>query len=54
MGGVASAFGCGKTKPKVDVDASFYDLSAVDWEGKNIEFKQFEGQVCLVVNVASK
>jgi len=33
---------------------SFYALSAVDIDGKPFEFKQLNGKVTLVINVASK
>lgn len=53
MGGVGSAMGMGKTKPKVPFQ-SFYEYSAQDSSGKVVNFSDLKGKVVLVVNVASK
>ncbi len=37
-----------------DQDGSFYDLKTETLEGETISLEEFEGRVCLVVNVASK
>lgn len=32
---------------------TFYDMKAVDIDGKEMDFEQFEGKAILIVNVAS-
>ena len=33
---------------------NFYSLSAKDIDGKNIDFKDYAGSVCYIINVASE
>ena len=35
-------------------DGSFHDLVSTDIQGSPVNFKQFEGKVCVVTNVASE
>ncbi|KAJ1652575.1 Glutathione peroxidase 2 [Dispira simplex] len=42
------------TQRRVPNNMSFYDLSCKTLEGEEFSFKQLEGQVVLIVNVASK
>jgi hypothetical protein len=53
MGGVKSALGFGGLPPEV-AHGNFFELSASDPTGKTVDFNVFRGNVCLVVNVASK
>ena len=35
-------------------DGTFHDLVSTDIQGNPVNFKQFEGKVCVVTNVASE
>ena len=35
-------------------DGTFHDLVSTDIQGNPVSFKQFEGKVCVVTNVASE
>ena len=39
---------------KSTYDGSFHDLISTDIQGNEVNFKQFEGKVCVVTNVASE
>ena len=41
-------------QPAAGAQPSFFTLKAKSIDGKEVEFKQYEGKVVLVVNVASK
>jgi len=53
MGGVCSALGFGRSKPRVEHD-SFFKYAGKDANGEVVQFEKFRGKVVLVVNVASK
>jgi len=53
MGGVQSALGFGKTKPKVMHD-TFFAYSAKKSNGEVLQFETLSDHAVLVVNVASK
>ena len=37
-----------------DLCMQFHDLTMTDAQGNEIQFQQFAGQTCLIVNVASR
>ncbi len=53
MGGIQSALGCGRRKPKV-AHSSFFELECKDRDGNEVRMDKFKDNVILVMNVASK
>ena len=48
-GGASAVVNSGKSDA-----ASFYDLTVTDIDGQEVRLARYRGQVCLVVNVASR
>lgn len=52
--GLVIVFGCGYGDEDVEDGGGFYALSAVDIDGRQLDFVDFRGKVVLIVNVASQ
>ena len=53
-GSAAPGAGKGKEPPGVNAPQRFYDITVRDIDGKEVSLSRYRGQVCLIVNVASR
>lgn len=44
----------GKVQGAAKTGQSFYDFTVKDIDGKDVKLDKYKGQVCLIVNMASK